>query len=174
MPYANKQINALQPQQFFSDWLEGFQNLGGGSAPKNWQESIDIIERQIGSVLDAQVKTMKSLIATTDGLSGIPEPFMQWFQRMEQSIELCGDMQQRLWEAWFDMLRSTTSGVKTPGTIVIGNWQEMMDHAVSIQEQLLNQFTGIRTVPEKAPRKKRVKSSAPGKSTAAVSSIKTK
>ena len=167
----NKQTKALQPQEVFSDWLEGLKRLGGGAVPQNWQESIDFIERQINGALEAQIKSMKTLIANTESVTDVPESFAQWFARLEQSIELCGEMQQRLWEVWFNMLRSTT-GPGT-GTTVYENWQEMMDHAVSMQEQMFNQWMTLQPAPEQAPRSKRAKSYAPGKSTGAVRRKKT-
>ena len=160
----NKQINVLQPQQVFSDWFEGLQNLGSGTIPQNWQETIDFIERQINGTLDIQVQSMKNIITNMQDAPGVPGQFVQWFQRLDQCIELSSDTQRRLWEVWFEMLRSTTSMTQNPGTIMMGNWQEIMDNTLSMQEQFLNNLPGVEPVSAGKTTARRKKSAASGNS----------
>ena len=81
------------------------------------------------------------MLENTENFEGAPESFTQIFHQLEDGIELWNDVQRRLWQVWFDMLRTTAPVPQTPGETLIRNWQDMAQRAMSIQEQWLSNWT---------------------------------
>ena len=149
-----------QQQQLLNDWLGTLQNAGGSATPNAWREAIDVIEQQVNNALDAQKQSLKALVENTAHVEGVPEPITHLVHQLEDGIELWSDVQLRLWQVWFDMLRTSAPAPQTPAESLISNWQDMAQQAMSIQEQWLSNWTG-QTAASGKPRKKTPKSSAP-------------
>ena len=131
-----------QQQELLGDWLGALQNAGAGQPASMWQEAVAVMEQQVNSALNNQKQSLLKLVDNTRQVEGVPEAFSQWVQQLEQGLELWTDVQQRLWQVWFDMLRTTTPAAETPGETLVKNWQEMARQAASIQEQWLSNWTG--------------------------------
>ena len=149
-----------QQQQLLNDWLGTLQNAGVSATPNAWREAIDVIEQQVYSALDAQKQSLKTLIENTEKVEGVPEPITHLVHQLEDGIELWNDVQLRLWQVWFDMLRTSAPVPQNPAETLISNWQDMAQRAMSIQEQWLSNWTG-QTAASGKPGKKSPKSSVP-------------
>ena len=125
-----------QQQQQLCDWLEMLQGPGNGGMPDIWQETIKVVEQQVNSMLTAQKQSLTALLTNVEDSEGLPEPFRQWQQQMEEGIALCSEVQQRLWQSWFDMLRATSPAVSNPAAALARSWQEMTKRTISKQAQL--------------------------------------
>jgi hypothetical protein len=135
-----------QQQKLLTDWLASMKSAGGSTPPNVWREAIDILEQQVNSALDAQKQSLKVLAENAKHVEGAPEPLTQWCHQLEAGMEMWNDMQQRLWQVWFDTLRTTAApAVQSPGETLVRNWQEMAQRAKSIQEQWLSNWTGLPT-----------------------------
>ena len=99
---------------------------------------IDANELQINSILDTQQKLLSVLINTLGNTGNLSPETAQWTRQMEQGIDLWIDVQHRLWEVWFDMLRNASPGNQEPGELIIKNLQDIAERAVEIQEQWLS------------------------------------
>ena len=151
-----------QQQQMVDDWLKTLQGGGGGAPPNTWQQAIDVIEQQVTSVLNLQKQSLMALAENTEQVSGTPEPMTQWVQQIEAGIEEWNDVQQRLLQTWFDMLRASSPADEKPVDMLVKSWQEFANQAMEIQEQWLSGWADMQPGTKKATRKKSVKSTSSG------------
>lgn len=151
-----------QQQQLFSNWLENFYKMESGATPQSWKESIDLLEKQVNCALENHTQGLKAVLAGSAGIMGNTEPFSQWFQRLQQGIELCAETQQRLWNVWFDMLRTAVPGMQNPGGSLMKNWQEMMDPIILMQEQMMGVDSGAQAAAGSKAITRRRKSAVSG------------
>ena len=141
-----------QQQQLLNNWLSSLQSTGASTPPNVWQEAIDLLELQVNSALEAQKQSLKAVAENAKHAEGVPEPLTQWCHQVEAGIDMWNDMQQRLWQVWFDTLRTTAAPtVKSPGETLVKNWQDMANRARSIQEQWLSNWTGLTTATGTKP-----------------------
>jgi len=141
-----------QQQQLLNDWLASLQGTGGSTPPNAWQEAVDLLEMQVNSALEAQKRSLKAVADNAKHVEGIPEPLTQWCNQLETGINMWNDMQQRLWQVWFDTLRTTAAPtVKSPGETLVRNWQDMAKRASEIQQQWLSNWTGLTMAPVSKP-----------------------
>jgi len=133
-----------QQQALLGDWLGTLQNAGADKPANMWQEAVSVMEQQVESVLDIQKKSLLSLAENSRHVQGVPDAFSQWVAQMESGLELWTEVQRRLWEVWFNLLRSNTPAAQTPGETLVKNWQDMARRAISTQEQWLSNWMGSR------------------------------
>jgi hypothetical protein len=158
-----------QQQELLGDWLGTLQNAGNAPPACMWQDAVGVMEQQVNSVLAVQKQSLLSLAENSKHIQGMPDAYSQWLQQLEKGLELWTEAQQRLWQVWFEMLRSTAPAAQTqtPGEALVKNWQDMARRAISVQEQWLTNWTGPRTAAEKPPRGTPSKSSTARRSTKA-------
>ena len=104
-----------QQRQLFTGCFGNLQYTGSGIPHNVWRQMIDANEMQINSILDTQQKLLSVLINTFGSTGNLSPETAQWTRQMEQGIDLWIDIQQRLWEVWFDMLRNASPGNHEPG-----------------------------------------------------------
>jgi hypothetical protein len=156
-----------QQQELLGDWLGTLQNAAPDKPANMWQDAVAVMEQQVNSVLDIQKQSLLSLAENSTHIQGMPDSYNQSIHQLEQGLERWTEIQQRLWQVWFDMLRSTAPAAQTPGESLVKNWQDMARRAISIQEQWLSNWMGPRTAAEKKPRETPSKSSTARRSTRA-------
>jgi hypothetical protein len=132
---------AAQQQKLMSDWLEALEGFGPTTPPKAWRKTVDLMEQQVTGALDAQKRSLLAMAENAENIEGAPEPVTQWFQQLEEGVELWTDVQERLWKVWFDMLRTTVPAAQTPGETLMKNWEDMVHRAMSVQEEWLSRLT---------------------------------
>lgn len=130
-----------QQQQLLTDWLGSLQKAGAGTPPDAWRQAVDIMEQQVNSALDAQKRSLMALAENAAQAEGVPESFTQWSRQLEVGIEEWTGMQHKLWQVWFDMIRTAAPREETPTEALLKNWQDMAQRAMSIQEQWLSDWT---------------------------------
>lgn len=136
------------------------QNTAGGSTLINsWHQVIDTIEEQVNRTLDAQESSLLAMTKNVENNKDIPKPLPQWVHQLEEGIEQWCDVQRRLWGVWFDMLRSASPIKEQPGELVLNNWQDFIQQAISIQEQWISGWTELLPKTEQTAKKKSSKSS---------------
>lgn len=150
-----------EQQQLLDDWLKTLQGAGGGTPPGTWQQAIDAIEQQVNSALDFQKHSLMALAENSGQVEGTPESLVQWIHQIEEGIEQWNDVQHRLWQTWFDMLRAASPVDEKPGDIMMKNWQEMANQAMEFQEQWLSSWADIQPKSGKTTRKKPAGSPSP-------------
>jgi hypothetical protein len=146
---------AAQQHKLMSDWLEAVEGMSPTTPPKTWRKTVDLMEKQVNGALDAQKRSLLALAENAESLEAAPEPVTQWCHQLEQGVELWTDVQARLWNVWFDMLRTTVPSAQTPGEALMKNWEDMVHRAMSVQEEWLSRLTG----PEGSRPKKHAKTS---------------
>lgn len=134
-----------QQQQLLRNWFDTLQGASGGTLPNTWRQAIDTMERQVNNTLDAQKRSLMALSGNARDVEGVPEPLTQWLCQLEKGIALWNEVQQRLWQVWFDMLRAAVPAPQNPGEVLAGNWEKMMQSALSLQEQWLTDMAGWQT-----------------------------
>lgn len=148
-----------QQQKLMSDWLKNLQSAGQGTDV--WQQMIDVMEQQVNSALEAQKNSLLSLARNAEQTEGMPDAFSQYVQQMEKSVEVWADMQQQVWQNWFEMLKSAAPVSQTPGESLVKNWQDMAQRAMSMQEDWLSNWMSSMTPGSATSGKKSTKSSTP-------------
>ncbi len=146
-----------QQQKWMNDWLETLQSMGGGAPNDTWQQTLDVMEQQVKSALDAQRKSLVTLAENAQHTEGSPESIKQWTQKMEEGMVQWNDMQQQLWSTWFNTLRSSSPGKAQPEDILANNWRDFANRAVEIQEQWLSAWEGMQPAAAKPAGKKATK-----------------
>lgn len=131
-----------QQQKWMNDWLKTLQSTGGGTPSETWRQALDAMEQQVKTALDVQRHSLMTLAENTERSEGMPEPMTQSLHRMEEAILQWNDMQQELWHAWFDLLRSSAPTEEQPGERVVKNWQNFADRAMEIQKQWFSAWKG--------------------------------
>lgn len=150
-----------QQQALLGDWLGNLQNAGVEKPASMWQEAVAMMEQQVNSLLDIQKKSLLSLAENSRHVQGAPDAFSQWVAQLESGLESWTEVQRRLWEVWFDLLRSNApAAAQTPGETLVKNWQDMMRRAISVQEQWFSNWMGSQAAAENMPAEKPAKTSA--------------
>lgn len=146
-----------QQQKYLSDWLGALQQAGGARPPNVWEQAIAAMEKQVNDTLDMQKQGLLSIAGNMDKVEGAPDACTEWVHQLEEGVEMWADMQHRLWEVWFGMLRTMEPGAQSPGEKLFKDWQEMAEQAMSVQKEWLTEWTGT---PRGTARGKSAKSSA--------------
>jgi len=130
-----------QQQKFLSDWLGALQGAGAVGTNNAWKQSVSAVEQQINGFLDLQKQSLMAVAGNLEQVEGTPEAYTHWVQQLEEGLDMWADMQHRLWEVWFDMLRSMEPVTGAPGNMPVMDWQDMAERAMSLQQQWLSDLT---------------------------------
>lgn len=130
-----------QQQKFLSDWIGNLQGGGAGNASNTWKQSVSAVEKQVDGFLDLQKQSLRSIAGNLEQVDGAPEAYTHWVQQLEEGLDMWADMQHRLWEVWFDMLRSMEPVNPSSGNMPVMNWQDMAERTMSLQQQWLSDLT---------------------------------
>jgi len=151
-----------QQQKLMSDWLNNLQSAG--QPADIWQQMIDIMEQQVNSALDAQKNSLLTLAKDAEQTEGMPDTLSQGIQQMEQGIETWAEMQQQIWQNWFETLRMAAPVSRTPGETLVKNWQDMAQRAMSMQEDWLSNWMSSMNPESETTGKKTTKKSTSSQS----------
>lgn len=152
-----------QQQKLMSDWLNNLQSAG--QPADIWRQMIDIMEQQVNSALDAQKNSLLTLAKNAEQTEGMPDNLSQGIQQMEQGIETWAEMQQQIWQNWFETLRMAAPVSRTPGETLLKNWQDVAQRAMSMQEDWLSNWMSSMSPVEGPSGKKAAKSSTSSQAT---------
>ncbi len=135
-----------QQQELMSNWFGTMQKAAESNTPNTtWTEAIDTLEKQVDSVLEMQQQSITTLLKTVEDSLDDTFDTEQLEHQLEEGINLWTDVQHRLWEVWFDMLRHASPVDQLSSVTLASNWQEFVDRTMDIQKQafssLLNSFS---------------------------------
>lgn len=133
-----------QQQKFLTDWMGTLQQAGAAQQPNMWRQAIDAMEQQVNSAIETQQRALLTLAEKSEHAEGVPEAYSDWVRQLEEGMEMWSDMQHRLWQVWFEMLRNVSPGAQTPGETLFKEWQDMTRKAMSVQEEWLSGLTGTK------------------------------
>lgn len=154
-----------QQQKLMTEWLESMKGAGGGASGPDWGKAVDVMEQQVNSAFDAQKRSLRAVAGNMDKVEGAPKELGQAVKQLEEGIERWTEVQQNMWQVWFDMLRDAASPQR-PGDAMLKNWEDMAQRTMSIQEQWLSNWTEPGSTPgKKSGRKKATKKSGRKKAT---------
>jgi hypothetical protein len=153
-----------QQQKFLLNWLGTLQNAGSTKQHNVWEQSVSTVEQQVNHALDMQKQTLMAIVENLEQVEGAPQAYTHWVRHLEEGLDMWADMQHRLWEAWFDMLRSVKPAAQSPGKTPVMGWQEMAERAVSLQQQWLSDLTSASSAVAGGTGKRTGKSPATKKS----------
>lgn len=157
---AEFQRNWVQQQQkLMTDWLESMKSAGGSASAPDWRQAADVMEQQVNSALDAQKHSLRAVAEKMESVEGTPKELNQAVKQLEEGIERWAEMQQEMWQVWFDMLRDASPKPQNPGEAMMKSWEDMAKRTMSIQEQWLSSWTGAES-PAAEPQAKQAKKKA--------------
>jgi hypothetical protein len=133
---------AEQQRKLMSDWLDSMKSAGGGSASASWRQAADVMEQQVDSALDAQKQSLLAVAGNMQNVEGAPDALNQAVQQLEEGIEQWVEVQHKMWNVWFDMLRAASAEPRSPAESIIENWEDMVKRTMAIQEEWLSSLAG--------------------------------
>lgn len=131
-----------QQQKLMTDWLESMKSAGGGASAPDWRQAADVMEQQVNSALDAQKRSLRAVAEKMESVEGAPNELNQAVKQLEDGIERWAEVQQEMWQVWFDMLREASPKPQSPGETMMKSWEDMAKRTMSIQQQWLSSLTG--------------------------------
>lgn len=147
-----------QQQKLMTDWLESMKSAGGGASAPDWRQAADVMEQQVNSALDAQKRSLRAVAEKMEAVEGSPKELNQAVKQFEEGIERWVEVQQEMWQVWFDMLREASPKPQGAGETMMKSWEDMVRRTMSIQEQWLSSWTGVESAAE--PKAKQAKKKA--------------
>jgi hypothetical protein len=130
-----------QQQELMSNWFGTLQKAAESNTPKTtWTEAIDTLEKQVDSALEMQQRSITTLLKTVEDSLDDTFDTDQLEQQLEEGVNIWTDVQHRLWEVWFEMLRHASPVEQLSNITFAKNWQEFVDQTMDIQKQA---FSGI-------------------------------
>lgn len=146
-----------QQQKLMTDWLESMKSAGGGASAPDWRQAADVMEQQVNSALDAQKRSLRAVAEKMETVEGAPKELNQAVKQLEDGIERWTEIQQEMWQVWFDMLRNASPKPQSPGEAALKSWEDMAKRTMSIQEQWLSSWTGAGAAAADEPQAKQAK-----------------
>lgn len=144
-----------QQQKLLEEWLSSMKSAGGESPRASWRQAADFMQQQVDSALDAQKRSLVAFAESLEDIDNAPEAFNETMKQLEQGIEEWTEVQQRMWQVWFDMLRATAPTPQTPGEAMMEKWEDMVKQTMSIQQEWLSRLSGGELGPDSDSRKNR-------------------
>ena len=149
-----------QSEEMFKTWTDTQQKMwetfsesiaGFGKSPgeKMWTQTIKAGEELVKNSLAAQADWMKSWAENFKSLEGMPEQAGNAVAQFQQMNERWAATQEKLWAAWFDMLKkfdpsqftdSWTQMPKNPFQVWQDSTKMVMDTQMEWVKTWMNQF----------------------------------
>jgi hypothetical protein len=136
-------------QKMWETFSESVDSFGKSPGEKMWAQTIKAGEELVKSSLSAQAEWMKSWSEHFNSLEGIPEQATQAVAQSKEMTERWAATQQRLWGAWFEMLKkldpsqissSWTDMPKNPFQVWQDSTKMVMDTQMEWMKTWMDQF----------------------------------
>ena len=119
-----------------------------------WEYSIDLWEKGVKSFLETQQGWSSLLIRGANTATNTVDKDGEWGQRVEDLTKLTIEFEQKIWEAWFSILKQIDP-VKNATTLnelkpLTESWSENVHRAIQLQEEWLQSAINLQNNPQPA------------------------
>ena len=123
--------------EVFSESVSGF---GKSPGEKTWAQAIAAGEELIKNSLAAQTEWMKGWAENFNAMDGMPAQAAEALEQFQMMMGGWADTQEKLWGAWFDMLKKfeTSQFTSTWGSIPKDPFQVWQENTKQIMDMQMN------------------------------------
>jgi hypothetical protein len=128
-------------------WLDTVKSFDASQPGQIWVKTIDAWQETIRNTLAAQVEGSRIWTQNITSIQGAPKESADWAQQVQEMTKRWTDMQQQMWDNWFEIMKKTDPSKfagkwDIEGQPLIKGWQEMIQKSTDTQAEWARQWTG--------------------------------
>lgn len=142
-------------QKTWEGWLDSMKNFDAAQPGQLWEKTVDAWHASVKNALNAQVEGGRIWAESVTSFQGVPKEAGDWAKQIEQMSKQWVDLQQQLWDNWFDTIKKADMTKLSPtafpqsGEGVMKSWQDMSKKMMDAQAEWVRNFTALAQPKEK-------------------------
>ena len=147
-------------KKLWDNWTESVQNFTGVQNDDIWAKTVETWQGSVTQALNTQNELSKAWVNNLNNVEGTPEQFVEWAKQSQEMSTRWNELQQQLWNNWFEVAKKVEPANVTPGFDVDAGkkvfeaWQDAAQQAFKVQTDWVNTFTGqAQEIAKKATKK---------------------
>jgi hypothetical protein len=126
-------------------WFDTVKNFDPAQPSQIWAKTVDAWQESIKNTLSAQVEGSRIWAENIGSIKGAPKETAAWAQQIQETTVRWTDMQQQMWDNWFEVMRKTDPSKyvgkwDTEGQTFFKSWQDMMQKSMDVQADWTRQW----------------------------------
>lgn len=128
----------------WQSWLKSVQAFDKAEPAKLWGETIDAWQESVKGTLTTQVEGSRIWAENLVSMEGVPKEAADWAKQVQDMTKNWTDMQQKLWDEWFAVVKKAdpskfAAGLDDGG--ILKSWQDMAQKAMDTQTEAMRSLT---------------------------------
>lgn len=92
-------------KQMWESWTEAMKGFSNGQNIEMWTKTVETWQEMVKGNMDSQRNFTKMWIESLEKMENVPPQFIEWVKQTEQMNGQWTDMQVKMWNDWFEMVK---------------------------------------------------------------------